>query len=771
MNEAWSTTGSSAGGKGTASGDEEDTAVGYQTNIASFKVLDERTALQLCNPNPKVHKLVQNDIDEYRKAVAARDYDFQQYLQRERYVSLDALNQRWKFNFPRWDQIQVETILQREKTNPGSSPFSLLELARYQSLTPTRLMSWWVQQVTNRDKTHLIFAGAQRSYRSLVGLPPSLNGVITECYPGVAEVDQEDHNPQAVDLARHGNRFIVIAGILARNVDPLHFGNYLYTGSLHGAAGIAISDYPALLAADSLAQVAQIALHDIRQRNLLNRVPAPCTAIVYNPYALGLTGMNRSLYGFAPGLGFYSPGLLLFYLRNGSSYGQFDYIAADDLTRVPLANYQTIVLPAVFDIPDRAQFALLDFVKAGGTVLADLGVGMLQADARLYDIPRPLQALFGVMSSTGIAETQLNMQVYRSTPFFPSLVPGLNSTGMDVGYAIKHTAQAIPLPGTDLLFQTVANSTLGLPALHPHQPLAVQATRGMFIVQQGKGLAIYATFPLYEFWMPGNMLFEEFHRDLFSRGARLSLQRPIDFLPTFCEAAAYADGSVALWTRDQTTPEAEIANPDRRVFATVGGSCIITPTGTTLSYDRPGFSLAEPLSLFVEPAKFTVKFALRQLTPQAMAFQLTPDDTAGGLPLTLHLGPDGSFNTPGAHHHVLMVTADASQEQDVQADARGWLTITLPTAGCSLTITGKESSLDVRKHPADENAAKTAHLGDREVKTTVTPNTSGTPTTPEQPLAEQPHAHIAPRPPCLRNSSATRCCRYCTAVRSGVFPL
>ncbi len=317
--------------------------------------------------------------------------------------SLSAINACWDFRFAKYDDIHIQTILRREQEKPGSSPYSLLEVARYQSLTPTLMMSWWAEQVASRDAGHLLFAGAQRSYRTLVGVPSKIHdvvtaqplwapysheltdspatvrGIVTECYPGVAEADRETHNPQAIDLARHGNRFIVLAGILARQVDASYYKNYLYLGPLHGAAGIGVSDFPALLASAPLQQVTKFALEDISARGLLNRVPVPSTAMVYDPSSLGLNEGKRSLYGFAPGLGYYSPGLLMFYLRNGTRYGQIDYLAAGDLPQVlPATRYRTVILPAVFDLPAPAQMALLSFVDGGGTILGDLGIGMFQ---------------------------------------------------------------------------------------------------------------------------------------------------------------------------------------------------------------------------------------------------------------------------------------------------------------------------------------------------------------------------------------------------------
>jgi len=679
-----------------------DSTTAHKSNVPSFDLLtNEQIALKVCNQTAIVRKVVQADIDTYHQYLSARDSDFQQYLH-TRYATLKALNDRWDFHFESWEKVHAQTILDREKQMPGSSPFSLLELARYQSLVPARLMAWWVQQVRGQDKQHLIFAGAQRSYRSLVSLPPSINGVVTECFPGVVEVDRENHNPQAIDLARHGNRFIVIAGILARNIDAAHYANYLYIGPMHGAAGIGVFDWEVLLNSREHADITYRAMTDIWQRRLLGRVSAPSTAIVYNPYALGLTGMNKSFYGFSPGLGYYSPGFPLSIFRGGTSFGQIDLLAADDLARIPLAKYHTILLPAVFDLPTPSQDALLTFVDGGGTVVADLGVGTLQADSNLYFMPVRLQALFGIMCVPGLQEVRLNLEVYRQHPYFPSLMPGLRTTGL-LGYTVMHLARVIPMPGTDYLFQMVeANKPMSLPEPHPYKPLDRVPTRGMFIAQHGRGWAIYAPFPLYQFWMPGgNTLFEEFHSDLFSKGSSVALQRPIDFLPALCQLAEYNDGSVAVWTKDQSKPVVALFNPIHRVFCTAGGTCTLGQKYSELRYDRAGYSSADPLPMLVDPLRFPVSFAPLQISPQALSFQVDTDDEHAAQPVELHFRSGLYAIKPHSSHHLmLLVDAKAGwQDQVVQADDTGRLNVTLPAARCRLYLTGTDAVVDIDHHP------------------------------------------------------------------------
>lgn len=320
-------------------------------------------------------------------------------------------------------------------------------------------------------------------------------------------------------------------------------------------------------------------------------------------------------------------------------------------------------------------------------------------------MPPALQALFGVKTIPGLSEVRLNLNVYRLNPYFPSLLPGLNTTGLGTGYAIMHLATVFPLPGTDLLFQTVASTTMGQPVMRPYKPLPIVPMSGLFIAQHGKGLALYASFPLYQCWSPINLLFTEFHNDLFCKGAHVTLQNPDDLLPVLCEVTSYADESVVLWTRDQTEPAAEIANPRHRVFATTGGWCEIRPERTTVTYARAGYSLAEPLPIFLDDSvTYPVRFHPLQLSPQALSFQVETLDDFADCPLTLHIAPGATMLKAGIMHHVMTLTKDGTQlpDQVAQPDAKGWLTVTLPCTRCQFTITDEASKVAIEQPAAAE---------------------------------------------------------------------
>ncbi|HEX2951934.1 MAG TPA: hypothetical protein VHV83_20560 [Armatimonadota bacterium] len=691
----------------------DDKHVSVKTQIPAFNVITSPQAYLKFAPSDKeIRETMAGDVTDYLKLLKQRDASFQAYLH-ARYKSLDDLSFEWQcsghWQFSSWGDITVDKILARENDQPESSTASLLELARYQALYPAIVMDWWVKQVRQRDPSRLIFAGNQHKYRTLVTLPHSVNGAVTECYPGYVEADLDSQNPHAIDIARRGNSFAVLAGVLAQNISPTQMVNALYEAAVHGAAGLCVTDWPTLRASlqssqFSYAQAVRVSLTDIAQRNLLNRVPAPRVAIVYSPYAPGHNAGSRSIYGYLANFLYRGPDSVFFNFREGTSFGQFDFLAADDLMQVPLAKYQSIILPSVIDIPDGAQDALLQFTRAGGTVIADIGLGTMQANKNFYFLPAKLLQLFNINNVPGLRRVQYNLEVYQRSDRLPSLTSGLRTSGISNGFMIARMAQFIPLGGTQLLFTAIKNKKYGKPTLQPREPLKLQPVEGVSIYQQGKGYAIFAPFPLYQFWLPENTLFSTFHYDLLGYNADVSLLRPIDFLPRLACVAAYADGSVVTWTKDQTRPETEVRNPFRRFYDVDQGYCSISPESTKLEYLSAGFHIAEPLPISVDSVPFTVNFAITNRSTDAMEFDLNTDDANAGKSLVLRLASGEYVVAPNSTHQVTCVMPTGQQSVMVQADQRGQLTLSLP-ARCHVRISGSTTRND----------------GDREVPVDVTP--------------------------------------------------
>jgi len=669
---------------------KEDNGRVFNPHATSFGVLTQAEVEHLAQTAPpEIAKTINRQLDDYRQLHAVRDTDFRLYLKRY-YQTVAEVNARWGFKFPAWDKISTDVLERREQQQPGASLPAQLELVRYKIEVRRYLLDWWAQQILIRDPEHLTFGGGMTDYRGMSSLPPSLNGVYTECYPGTAEMDVEGHNPQAIDIARHGNLRIVLAGISAKNAEPSRFVYYLYGAALHGAAGIGINDWAAVSGSNVLSGALAKSLEDIGARALLGRSPAPRVAIVYTPYTPGLYTSGRPLYGYLPPFITDGPGNLIFRLRNGTGYGQIDYLAPEDLTQVPLSRYQVVMLLSALDLPRPSMLALTRFVADGGLVLADAGAGTMQANANHLSLPPELSQLFRVDNyDTRFVETRLNLEVYRPTPLFPRLVAGTRSLGLYEGFAVRYSARFRPLAGADLLFTLATKSVLTPPVPHPYRPLPRVPTRGVFISGYGNGLAIFAPLPLYQCWLPGipgDMLFDEFHRDLFGRNADVIFRRPIDLLPSRAALSRYADGSVALWTQDDVTPSAWVSNPERRVYNLPGGSCEIMAGGTNLVCGSAGYHLAEPLPVRLVRMDLPVTVRVLQDDAAGLVVQFRTKDDLAGEVITLEVGNGTYHVAPDSVHRLIWLTDDDGGESEVTADKDSLLHIDVPLSQKLTTI-------------------------------------------------------------------------------------
>jgi len=659
----------------------------FNSHVASFGMLTEKEVERLAaSAPPDTAAVIRRQLEDYRGLHTLRDEDFRLYLKRY-YGSVREVNSKWGFKFPEWKNISVDVVERREQEQPGSSLPSQLELARFKSELRREMFDWWAKQILIRDPGHLIFGGGMTDYRGMSNLPPSLNGVYTECYPGVAEVDPEAHNPHAIDIARHGNRRIVLAGISALGAEPHRFVYYLYGAALHGATGIGVNDWDTVNGSDTLRGALAKSLRDISERGLLGRAPAPRVAVVYTPFTPGLYTSGRPLYGYMPPFVTDGPGNLIFRLRNGTCYGQLDYLSPEDLTQGALNQYKVILLLSALDLPRPAMLALTRYVADSGLLLADIGAGTLQANGNHLSLPTELTQLFRVENyDTRFSDDRFNLEVYRSTPFFPRLVAGMRTLGLFEGFAVRYSARFRPIEGSDLLFSLVPKRGFDQPVIRPYKPLPRVPTRGIFISGYGNGLTIFAPLPLYQCWLPGSMLFEEFHRDLFGRNADIMFRQPIDFLPPRAALARYADGSMAMWTQDEVQPVVWVKNPERIVFDLPGGSSEIMQGGTNLSCGSAGYHLARPLPVRLARMDLPVIVRALRADKAGMVLQFRTRDDLAGEVITLEIG-DGAYPVaPGSTHRLIWLNDDDGGETEVAADENGLLHIDVPLSEKLTTI-------------------------------------------------------------------------------------
>jgi hypothetical protein len=269
------------------------------------------------------------------------------------------------------------------------------------------------------------------------------------------------------------------------------------------------------------------------------------------------------------------------------------------------------------------------------------------------------------------------------------------------GVAVGQAARGLPMAGTDLLFSTTESRRLQPPTPRPVRPLEQRPVIGLFLRRQGEGLALYAPFPLYQFWISGSQLFDEFHRGLFAAGAAVELERPVDFLPTMASVAVFTSG-VAAWTRDGTVPRLRISNHARQAFTTEAGSCVLEPERTTITFTAPGYHFVEALPITIEPTSFAVRFSASQVNEQGLIFDLGAPDEDANRPVVVRVR-NGAFRIlPHARQTATVVTSGGVRELTATADAHGELTLYLPAARCRVFLGGTDTILDVA--PTDDTS-------------------------------------------------------------------
>ncbi len=684
----------------TSTKSSRDHTSNYKVNpppVYSFTALTASYANYLIQSNAQWSKLITPDLTAYEKAVKERDADFVNYL-KSRYRDIDELNTRWDFKFPKWDEFKTDAIMTRENAAPGSSTISMLELARYRIERHAQARDVWVKMLGVYDRGHLVFVGNQTSYRNIPGITTAVNGIVTECYPGTAEVDTNTHNVQAIDIARRGNQFAVFAGLQLHNADAAQFTGYLYDAVTHGAAGIEINNYSQLVMNQTLLQAWKTAVVDITKRNLICRTPTPKVACVYSPYA---PGTGRPLYGYLMHFLYGGPGSFFFLLNEGTSYGQMDYISVDDLAALPISRYHTILLPSVLDLPMEAQLALTKYCFDGGTIVADVGLGTLQENGDMHSLPPLMRDLFGLDNNPDFNDTRYNLEVTRQHPRFPMMVPGLRSTGAFKDYMITHSAFMTPRPGTDLLCKAVETTTWQASNFGPMPPMKFKPQCGIFVKDNHSGYATFASFPLYRFWLSGQHMWEEFHRDIFGQSAPLQLKQPAQFRSSFTMVSSYQDGSIIAWTKIPVKPIVEWENKTRQAYYAPTALCSIGPRTTHFTFNTPGLHLAVPLPIWLDETPGTVDFGVMQNNSQAMLLTLSVPNPAD-IGVVLMRITDGDYKiTPGSRHHVTIIGNPRVIDRELVADEKGALTIDVGETRCRILIMPTVTSDSVTVTPGN----------------------------------------------------------------------
>lgn len=501
--------------------------------------------------------------DDSRSLVSFEDGGFRRYL-RAHFASINALNARWRTTYDSFDSINTDdiaaTVAARQNQTRGAGSDALpplgsaspapidandgagfhpasLFLADWKAGEWSDLMAQWAATVRESDAKHLVFSGACPDYAQLIAMPEGVDVSVAAVGPNVAEPDIVTGNPQAVDIARHGQSHAALTQISLAGTPDLPpdalaqvLPRWIDAALAHGSRGVAFSDFSVLKSSAPLGKTLAQTLKRIKSDRQSNDSDAPVAsfAVLLEPLAEGATVQMgevpapRGLYGFGEGLASGEPSNLVASLHWGTAFGGVDFLSPSDLSRADLSRYSTILAPQLLDCSSDSASKLTDYVRGGGVLVADLGLGALQNGGSPDALPPSMALLAGGVGPFTMRDAAFNVRGAASHPLFPTWAKVLaDRPGMTLSSGDGRDGTAFDGP------------TGFSPAPSEAGVLAVGAGEGtmranLSIAQAGRGFFVFAPFRLWANWQPGQAGFDGFFGDLFARGAGLAI--PTDAL-------------------------------------------------------------------------------------------------------------------------------------------------------------------------------------------------------------------------------------------------
>jgi len=632
--------------------------------------------------------------------VVWNDAGFHSYLQ-DWYPSLAAVNDSWWTEFEEWEDITVDGVLDVDQTNPGGLGRATVDFAIYREMAYADALSLWAEAIQASDAGRLVFASALTDYRSIISVPTVFDGMVLNVYPSVAEADVRTHNVHAVDIARRANAFAVVQTL---DVSAAAGGGAVLDWAAmalhHGAAGVALSSWAAVRGSEELRTAAGDIARGSEELGYFPAEPRPRAAVLYEPLAGGAMRDGEGLYGYLDG---FAPNesAILGAARNGSRFGQFDVLGLSSFGEADLGQYGVIIAPMALYLPQDAQLALHNYVMAGGTLVADAGVGMYQADGIVTSVPEVMRQVLGVRS--GAAE-----DMWSAAPPGEVQVGGVG----DVGVPLTEMPEGGRITGNqdlerladivdEVLDRPVVADYLGTEFLSDGAPkLRVNAL--------GRGYAVYAPWFMYQEWDSSDPYFVEFHARVLSSGSDLEVTEPAGLWPDV-SAAVYADWTVGLASPDGVPAAVAVYGAGNQVFGVPAGAMRLgnPAEGDWVELLFPGarLSVAKPIPIYVwtvdEEAVVTVSVkeysATRvELLVHGTGARATVEEDGvalgGGVRTAAEIDVrDGTYRVAPGSVHNLVVREGASGrvawEQEVMPDAEtGALVIQGMFAGARVII-------------------------------------------------------------------------------------
>ncbi len=463
--------------------------------------------------------------DEPEAALQASDEALRTFIS-ARYGDLKTLNQAWGSRYGGFQGITAGNVLMLTGQRPLGICRAGTDLALYRQDAFVRLMRLWARAIRGADDTRPLLAGPMGRYRCLISVPDDYDGVV----PRMAAITSSGHvSGTPVAIARHGGRRAAIASLPAGGIL-----NALGAALPQGATGIAVENWGALRGDARTQQALAAALSGWRATGCLNARPRATTAILYEPFGESASNPSPLAIGYLLGADAGGLDALFSTFAQGTSFGQVDVLAQEDLTAGTLNGYRTLLCPMALSLTSEQNQALRSFAEAGGVVLADAGFGCYEAGGDLTSSSSDLLGLVGCRALWPPAAGTGVLRVYDKSRLFPSLRAG-DVSGFDGNKQAFTEVAALmePAEGSTPL-------AAALDATIPNRKLF----GGVLVHPLGKGAIVYATVRLWQRWRASDPLFLLFHRDLMSREPALML-RGVPFQGGDVQAAAFEQGLTA----------------------------------------------------------------------------------------------------------------------------------------------------------------------------------------------------------------------------------
>ncbi len=666
---------------------------------------------------------------DLERDIAFSDADFRRHLLTT-HGSLDGLNLAWGTRFLTMAQVGRSAVAELDADQPFGVGRASIDLAEYRRGVFRELMQIWADEVRRHDSGHLLFTGRISRYRGLTAVPDAFDVVLPCARPDVLERDLLTHNVQAVQIARRGGKFEVIPWLrvplpLSQAATSRALSAWIAEAGMRGAIGVCLEDWSRINASDrSINDVAEQVPGALAMQPFTQEPPAPVAAVIYSPYAGG-PGKLGTPYGYLPEFEDSDLAALAYGYRGGTIFGGLDYLCPEDLPEVDLSRYSVLLAPMCLSLPADAVETLSSYLRAGGALLADIGLGMYQAGSWAPSATA-LAPQLGVAGNMAIAARFGDFRVGQPHPQLPSVTKGLQATGIFVPGKPVDVGGGSSRGGS---FTGAATQFQGHPFQGPSCfvalrdgaiPLATMSVRyddasiphflGLVANGLGDGLAVFGALPLWTYWPAEDTLHGALHLDLIRRRATWRLLKP-GLLTEGVQISSSQDMAHLLNRGAATQAQVLCATADHRAFLgaiTVFSASETDATGrrtgrVRLNIDLPAGALThvEATAVQLRPAQGECCVRMSCYGPGLIAMHVGGQGAVwrsrreqaptfhDGQSSTIRFGvEDGTYPvSPGSTHQVTwQEVRQQPRSATVTADHRGRLDFSLVIAGAQVWV-------------------------------------------------------------------------------------